>query len=1371
MGGAAATYNLSASITASATPVFSVTGNSFSAAASACSLSGGVAACTVPLSFSPQYPGLQTGALYAKDASGHLLATYFLRGVGLAGQTAFLPGTASTLAGNGTWGYTDGALTSAAFRNPSGLAVDQAGNVYVADSVNQVVRKVSATAVSTVAGSGVSGYSGDGAAATAAKLNNPTGVALDAANNVYIADQGNNVIRRVDAVSGVITTVAGGGSTLVTAASSNVAATSAILYGTQAVAVDPAGNLFLSTSFYQMVLRVDAGTGVITVYAGGGTGGGTDGLGDGGAATSALLSNPTGLALDASGDLFIADTGDNMIREVNVATGVISAVAGSGNYGYTGDLGPAINASLASPAGVRVDAAGNIYIADFGNNVIRQTLAALGSIVTLMGTGTSGYTGDGAVSTSATLASPSDVAIGATGTLFIADYANNVIRQIKTSPLTLSFANTVVGTASQTQSVTLANRGNQALTLSGVSVGAGFQRIAGSNDCTATTVLASGGSCSVVIDFVPAAAGAVTSSLSFSTNSLNATGTQTVGLSGTGVAGNAPKAVLSASSLSFGTAAVGSSSSQTVTLTNSGTAALTISAISLTGSGGGNAFSLATACGASLGAGSSCTNTVTFAPMSAGSYSASLIFNDSAGNTPQTVTLNGSASGGANSTLNSSSLTFSALINATSAAQSVILSNTSSVVLNIASIALSGPNSADFGYSTSCTPVVAVGSSCAVSLAFTPGAAGTRAATLTIVDNTPASPHVIALTGTGNTAPATAVFSPGSLAFGGLAVGARSSTQTITLSNGGGSPLPVSGISIANSSPPSFAVVSNSCGTSLAAGASCLIGVAFLPAVTGPLAGSVILSSSSGLTAVTSVSGSGTIGGITDGIYDDRDPRISYTGTWGGDSETGRYAGTQSYSHQAGSAATFTFTGTQIAFVYETQSNTGYAQISIDGAVVTPSLDQYSPSLLPQVRMVYSGLSNATHTISVTVLGLHDANATDAYIIVDAFIVGTPATLYDDSDPEINYVGTWGHGTDVGRYAGTQSYSNQPGAVAVFSFTGTQVTYVYETQYNMGHAQVSIDGNVVTADVDEYTANLVPQQKLLYSGLSNGVHTIKVMALGLHDSASAGAYVIVDAFVVGPNTAGTYDDSHPAISYSGAWGHGSDVGRYNGTQSYSNEAGDTVSFAFTGTQVAYVYETQYNMGHAQVSIDGNVVSADIDEYSAIAQFQKRAVYTGLSNSPHVITVSVLGTQDAASAAAYVITDGFLVGALANTYDDWDPAVIHSGNWGEGPDVGRYDGTQSYSLQAGASVSLTFTGSQVVYVFEKQSNLGYAQVSIDGSTVTAAYDQYSAALQAQQQLVYGGLSSGTHTITVSVVGTHDSVSAAAYVVIDAFIVSP
>jgi uncharacterized protein (TIGR03437 family) len=241
-----------------------------------------------------------------------------------------------------------------------GVAVDVAGNLYIADSFNNRIRRVSNGVITTVAGNGQAGFIGDNGPATSAKLDGPQGVAVDSAGNIYIADTNNNRIRKVS--NGVITTVAGNGSLFFSG--DNGPATNAQLKGPLGVAVDPAGNIYIADSVNNRIRRVS--NGVITTFAGNG---GLGFSGDNGPATSAQLSGTGGVAADSGGNVYIADVNNFRVRRV--ANGVITTVAGNGTGGFSGDNGLATNAALNQPNGVAVDLAGNVYVADTGNNRIR----------------------------------------------------------------------------------------------------------------------------------------------------------------------------------------------------------------------------------------------------------------------------------------------------------------------------------------------------------------------------------------------------------------------------------------------------------------------------------------------------------------------------------------------------------------------------------------------------------------------------------------------------------------------------------------------------------------------------------------------------------------------------------------------------------------------------------------------------------------------------------------------------------------------------------------------------------------------------------------------------------------------------------------
>jgi uncharacterized protein (TIGR03437 family) len=324
-------------------------------------------------------------------------------------------GMITTVAGGG-WSLGDnGPATTAQLSDPWGVAVDSAGNLYIADEYDNRVRRVSSGVITTVAGNGTPGFSGDNGSATSAQLNDPQGVAVDSAGNLYIADTGNNRMRKVS--NGVITSVAGGAAPV----GDNGPATSAQFDQPQGVAVDSAGNLYIADSANSRIRKVS--NGVITTVAGNGTPGFS---GDNGQATSAQLSYPGGVAVDSAGSLYIADPGNQRIRKVS--NGVITTVAGNGALGYNGDNGQATSAQLNYPGGVAVDSAGNLYIADNGNNRIRKV--SNGVIGTVAGNGTIGFSGDNGLATSAQLYGPNGVAVDSAGNLYIADNGNNRIRKV-----------------------------------------------------------------------------------------------------------------------------------------------------------------------------------------------------------------------------------------------------------------------------------------------------------------------------------------------------------------------------------------------------------------------------------------------------------------------------------------------------------------------------------------------------------------------------------------------------------------------------------------------------------------------------------------------------------------------------------------------------------------------------------------------------------------------------------------------------------------------------------------------------------------------------------------------------------------------------
>ncbi len=356
--------------------------------------------------------------------------------------------TITTIAGNNTvpggWTGDAGPATSAELNVPT-CAVIFNGNLYIADSANHRIRYVSGGTITTAAGDGTAGFYGDQGTAGAtglaadAELNTPSGVVLDSAGNLYIADTSNNVIRKVapatNSTGQTITTVVGLNSyTGNTFNGDGGSATLAALSKPSAMLYDSAGNFYIADTNNNAIRRVDHLTGIISTVAGTGNPTGLYG-GDNGPATKATLNHPVGIALDASGNLYIADTGNNVIRKVTYPSGTITTVAGNGNFGYGGDGSKATFATLGHPKGVVVDSAGNIYISDSLNNRIR-IVTANGTINTIAGTGAVGWTGDNGPALSATLNSPAQISMDAKGNIYVADTSNNVIRLLTPSGTT-----------------------------------------------------------------------------------------------------------------------------------------------------------------------------------------------------------------------------------------------------------------------------------------------------------------------------------------------------------------------------------------------------------------------------------------------------------------------------------------------------------------------------------------------------------------------------------------------------------------------------------------------------------------------------------------------------------------------------------------------------------------------------------------------------------------------------------------------------------------------------------------------------------------------------------------------------------------------
>ena len=738
----------------------------------------------------------------------------------------------TTFAGDGVYGFAGegGPAAAAQIGNPQGVAFDGSGNFYFTDSGNNLVWMVAAQTgvISVVAGNGTGGYSGDGGPATSAELNYPNGIASDAAGNLYIADSNNNALRRVDALTGIVTTIAGDGklqypygvaldqadNVYVSDNNNNVirkiASTTGIIstfagngnstysgdggpaisagipfpYG---ITFDGSGSLYIADGSGR-TRKVAAGTGIITTVAGNGYPGYS---GDGGPATSAEALAYY-LAFDAAGNLYLA-TNWPAVRKVSATTGIITTVAGTGYSGYSGDGGSARVADMNYPEGIAFDGSGNLYIADVLNSRIRKvefftptvtvtpSASSINTVQSLTvkvlvsdGSGKATPTGNvtlvgGGFTSAATVLSNGSATIGIpagslalgvdtltvtftpTGTTNYTSATGSAAVTVKPdtpivtlSATTLPFGSQEVGTAGASQSVMLTNTGGAALSITSIIVsGADASSFLFVNNCG--TSLAAGASCAIHGHFAPTAAGAMTAAISIIDNASGSP--QTVKLSGTGYV--PPAVSLSATSLSFGTERVGSATtSKSVTLTNTGGAALSITSIAVTGAGA-SSFAFSDSCGTSLAAGAACTIHGHFAPTTVGAIAAAITIADNADGSPQSIALSGTGEG-AIASLSATSLSFGAqAVGTASASQSVTLTNTGNEALSITGISVTGSDAASFAFSNTCGASVAAGTKCSIHGHFAPAKAGTSTAAITIADDAVNSPQSIHLSGTG----------------------------------------------------------------------------------------------------------------------------------------------------------------------------------------------------------------------------------------------------------------------------------------------------------------------------------------------------------------------------------------------------------------------------------------------------------------------------------------------------------------------------------------------------------------------------------------------------------------------------------------------
>ena len=711
---------------------------------------------------------------------------------------------------------------------PFGIWEDSSSNVFMADSHNNMIREYvkSSNLVTFFAGNGTYGYLGDGGAATSAELRYPSGIAKDGSGNVYIGDTYNCLIRNVN-TGGVINTFAGllvSGNPQCGYSGDGGPATSAKIYYPFAVTVDSKGAVYIADQAEHVVRKISGGT--INTIAG--IGGIAGYAGDGGLAVNALLNQPEALAVDPAGNVFIGDTQNCRVREINASTGIITTVAGNGTCVFTGD-GQATANGVEYPQGLAVDANDNLFTSDYSNRV--RWISPGGIMTTIAGTGANGYFGDGGSALLANFAQPVGLALDNQGNLLVGDYNNGRIRSItafaalNTNLSSLAFGLTSVGSTSSPQQITVSAYGPE--TIANISASTNFSE---ADNCPAT--MTNGMTCTMYVYFTPTAAGKLSGSIT-----INHSGffSQVATVSTTGL-GSAIS--LTGAPLSFGNQLVKTTSAaKTVTVKNNGTTAITMGTITLTET---TDYALSSntcpASGSTLAAGGSCTIGVTFGPKSTGALRGTVVINDNDPSSPQLIGLSGT--GTSNVSLSPTAITFPVTaVGVTSAASKITVTNNTGVSITLGNPAITVTGAFANATTTTCTNslVIAASGTCVINVTFKPTKTGFALGSVSLADSDVTSPQSVQLQGYGTGIK----FTPSSVNFGTVNKGTTVSS-TVTITNVGTTNVAFTGGQLGGTNSADFSdnysdnpPCNNTASNPLKPGATCQITVYFDPSKVG----------------------------------------------------------------------------------------------------------------------------------------------------------------------------------------------------------------------------------------------------------------------------------------------------------------------------------------------------------------------------------------------------------------------------------------------------------------------------------------------------------------------------------------------------------
>ena len=496
---------------------------------------------------------------------------------------------------------------------------------------------------------------------------------------------------------------------------------------------------------------------------------------------------------------------------------------------------------------------------------------------------------------------------------------------------------------------------------------------------------------------------------------------------------------------------------------------------------------------------------------------------------------------------------------------------------------------------------------------------------------------------------------------------------------------------------------------------------------------------------------------------------LSYTGTWSDFNSSLNSGNSAKYTSDPTSSATINFIGSSIEISGYKAPYYGIADVYIDG-IKTESIDYYSSATAYQQKLYVSGgLSNSSHTLKIVWTGRKNPLATATNINIDFIIVKNDQVLAQSGNQNVTYGGSWSNFNASNNSGGNANYSNGANAWVSTSFTGSSLKIVgFKAQY-YGIANVFIDGTIV-GTIDFYSGSTQYKQSLFeMGGLTNDVHTVKIVSTGNKNTLAKSAYINFDYILVG-NGLGKYEENCSNVSYTGSWVTFKNSELSQGTAKYTDDPGAYYSMNFWGSSVTIGSYTASYYGLADVYIDDFKVDT-IDYYSPNTVYQQRLFQkSGLSNSLHTIKVVRTGTKNSNASSTSISLDFIEVGNSLGSFNDANALVKYSGRWSNFSDPNNLGGTAKYSDDPNSFVSMTFTGSSLKLIGYKAKYYGIAHVYID-NTLMASIDYYSPDTLYQQLLFQTfGLSDDTHVLKIVYTGLKNPLALSSIINVDNIIVS-